>query len=140
MGTLNKTSLISLYMALCNPSLYGSKPPMSNRIIRTHTRVLTSFVLPIHNQGVSLAPLQGHALWKKFLPTTGSFLCVLITTLLLVSDLLSVVALFSADVFLLLPTHFTFLRCLLNWALYVSHHFLCIIYNSFCQHCIKYSN
>ena len=26
--------------------------------------VLTSFVPPVHNQGVSLAPRQGHALWK----------------------------------------------------------------------------
>ena len=25
--------------------------------------VLTSFVLPAHNQGVSYAPLQGHTLW-----------------------------------------------------------------------------
>ena len=39
-------------------------------------RVLTSFVLPIHNQGVSVAFLQGHALWSKFLPTTGSFFLV----------------------------------------------------------------
>ena len=33
----------------------------------------TSFVPPAHNQGVSLAPLQGHAPWKIFLLTTGSF-------------------------------------------------------------------
>ena len=41
--------------------------------------VLTSFVLPAHNQGVSYAPLQGHALWKIFLPTTGSFFVYCIT-------------------------------------------------------------
>ena len=36
-------------------------------------RVPTSFVLPIHNQGASLAIHQGHALWRKFLPATSSF-------------------------------------------------------------------
>ena len=45
---------------------------MSAKIISLY-RVLTSLVPPVHNQGVSLAPLQGHALWKIFLPTTGSF-------------------------------------------------------------------
>ena len=54
--------------------------------------VLTSFVLPAHNQGVSYAPVQGHALWKIFLPTTGSFFVFLIT------DLLPVPALCSVDV------------------------------------------
>ena len=49
--------------------------------------VLTSFVPPVHNQGVSLAPLQGLALWKIFLPTTGSFFVLLITDLLPVSAL-----------------------------------------------------
>lgn len=46
-------------------------------------RVLTSFVLPVHNQGASLAYLQGHALWRKFLPATSSFfvLSLLIQTL-----------------------------------------------------------
>ena len=44
-------------------------------------RVLTSFVLPVHNQGVSLAPLQGHALRKIFLPTTGSFFVISLTDL-----------------------------------------------------------
>lgn len=53
---------------------------------------LTSFVLPIHNQGVSFAPLRGHAPWKIFLPTTGSFFVFLIT------DLLPASALFPADV------------------------------------------
>ena len=36
-------------------------------------RGLTSFVLPVHNQGASLAIHQGHALWRKFLPATSSF-------------------------------------------------------------------
>ena len=55
--------------------------------------VLTSFVPPDHNQGVSLAPCQGLALWKIFLPTTGSFF-VFITF----ADRLPVTALFPADV------------------------------------------
>ena len=35
--------------------------------------VLTPFVPPVHNQGVSLTHCQGLALWEIFLPTTGSF-------------------------------------------------------------------
>ena len=49
--------------------------------------VLTSFVLPIHNPGVSLAPRQGLALWNLFLPTTRSFF-------VFITDLLSVTASF----------------------------------------------
>ena len=49
--------------------------------------VLTSFVLPIHNPGVSLAPCQGLALWNLFLPTTRSFF-------VFITDLLSVTASF----------------------------------------------
>ena len=60
------------------PSIYGSEPPMSTRIISL-CRVLTSLVPPVHNQGVSLAPLQGLALWCVFLPTTGSFFVCCIT-------------------------------------------------------------
>lgn len=41
--------------------------------------VLTSLVPPVHNQGVRSAPLQGPALWKIFLPTTGSFFVCCIT-------------------------------------------------------------
>ena len=51
---------------------------MSTRIISL-CRVLTSLVPPVHNQGVSSAPLQGHALWNIFLPTTGSFFVYCIT-------------------------------------------------------------
>ena len=54
--------------------------------------VLTSFVLPIHNQGVSFAPVRDHVPWKIFLPTTGSFFVFLIT------DLLPASALFPVDV------------------------------------------
>ncbi len=53
------------------PSFYGSVPPVSTRI--TGLRVLTSFVPPVHNQGAGSAPNQGLALWKIFLPATGSF-------------------------------------------------------------------
>ena len=62
-----------LYMALCMPLLLRQR---TSRVYQDHLHlcsVLTSFVPPVHNQGVSLAPLQGHALWKIFLPTTGSF-------------------------------------------------------------------
>ena len=73
MGTPNKTSSLFVLNGLdVYPSLYGSSPLMSNRIIR-FVRVLTSFVLPVHNQGASLAYNQGHALWRKFLPATSSF-------------------------------------------------------------------
>ena len=54
--------------------------------------VLTSFVLPVHNQGVSYAPIRGHAPWKIFLPITGSFFVFMIT------DSLPVPALCSVDV------------------------------------------
>ena len=61
-----------LYMALCMPLLLRQR---TSRVYQDHPHffgVLTSFVPPVHNQGVSLAPLQGHALWKIFLLTTGS--------------------------------------------------------------------
>ena len=60
------------------PSIYGNESPMSTRIISL-CRVLTSLVPPVHNQGVSSAPLQGLALWCVFLPTTGSFFVSCIT-------------------------------------------------------------
>ena len=73
MGTPNKTSSLFVLNGLdVYPSLYGSSPLMSNRIIRL-IRVLTSFVLPVHNQGASSAYFQGHALWRRFLPATSSF-------------------------------------------------------------------
>ena len=54
--------------------------------------VLTSFVLPAHNQGVSYAPLRGLTPWNQFRPTTGLFFVLLIT------DLLPVPALQRVDV------------------------------------------
>ena len=68
-----KRHCFSFYMALCIPIHLRQR---TSRVYQDHLhfcRVLTSFVPPVHNQGVSLAPLQGHALWNIFLPTTGSF-------------------------------------------------------------------
>ena len=69
------------YMALCMPLLLRQR---TSRVYQDHPHlfgVLTSFVPPVHNQGVSLAPLQGHALWKIFLLTTGSFFVLSLTDL-----------------------------------------------------------
>ena len=69
------------YMALCIPIHLRQR---TSRVYQDHPhfcRVLTSFVPPVHNQGVSLAPLQGHALWIIFLPTTGSFFVISLTGL-----------------------------------------------------------
>ena len=60
------------------PSIYSSEPPISTRIIGL-CQVQTSLIPPVHNQGVSSAPLQGLALWCVFLPTTGSFFVSCIT-------------------------------------------------------------
>ena len=65
--------LFPLYMALCMPLLLRQR---TSRVYQDHPHlfgVLTSFVPPVHIQGVSLAPLQGLALWNIFLLTTGSF-------------------------------------------------------------------
>ena len=83
MGTPNKASSLSVLNGFdVYPSLYGSSPLMSNRIILLAVGP-TSFVLPVHNQGASLATIQGHALWFNFLPATSSFfvLSLLIQTL-----------------------------------------------------------
>ena len=82
----NRTSLPSFYMAFCIPIHLRQR---TSRVYQDHRhlcRVLTSFVPPVHNQGVSLAPLQGHALWIIFLPsigmtTTGSFFVISLTDL-----------------------------------------------------------
>ena len=43
-----------------HPSLYGDKPPVSNRIIYyTACKVLTSFVLSVHNLGSRLSCITG---------------------------------------------------------------------------------
>ena len=54
-----KRLYISLYMAFCIPFHLRQR---TSRVYQDHLhffRVLTSFVPPVHNQGVSLAPLQG---------------------------------------------------------------------------------
>lgn len=61
------------YMALCIPFHLRQRTSRVYQDLRLRSRALTSFVPPVHIQGVSLAPLQGLALWKSFLPTTGSF-------------------------------------------------------------------
>ena len=70
-----------LYMALCMPFHLRQR---TSRVYQDHLHrcsVLTSFLPPVHNQGVSLAPNQGLALWKIFLPTTGSFFVLILTDL-----------------------------------------------------------
>ena len=70
-----------LYMALCMPFLLRQR---TSRVYQDHLHrcsVLTSFLPPVHNQGVSLAPWQGLALWWLFLPTTGSFFVLNLTDL-----------------------------------------------------------
>ena len=88
-------------MALCIPIHLRQR---TSRVYQDHPtisdQVLTSLVPPVHNQGVSSAPLQGHALWNIFLPTTGSFFVCFIT------DFLPATAL-SVDVFLLHSDFYT---------------------------------
>ena len=68
-------------MALCIPIHLRRRTSRVYQDLRLLCRVLTSFVPPVHNQGVSLAPLQGPALWNIFLPTTGSFFVLSLTDL-----------------------------------------------------------
>ena len=68
-------------MALCIPIHLRQRTSRVYQDLPHFYRVLTSFVPPIHNQGVSLAPCQGHALWKIYLPTTGSFFVLSFTDL-----------------------------------------------------------
>ena len=74
MGIRNKTSVLSVLHGLVytHPSMAAHLPCLPGSL-HISVLVLTSFVPPAHNQGVSLAPCQGLALWKIFLPTTGSF-------------------------------------------------------------------
>ena len=69
------------YMALCIPIHLRQRTSRVYQDLPLFCRVLTSFVPPVHNQGVSLAPRQGLALWKIFLPTTGSFFVLRLTDL-----------------------------------------------------------
>ena len=120
-------------MALCIPihlrqrtsHVYQDHPTISDR-------VLTSLVPPVHNQGVSSAPLQGHALWKIFLPTTGSFFVCFITDFFLQQH-------FSMDVFLLHSVYSAIVAdpIALIFALIVqtSYKLLCFLIN-LCNHCV----
>lgn len=69
------------YMALCIPIHLRQRTSRIYQDYPHFCRVLTSFVPPVHIQGVSLAPNQGLALWKIFLPTTGSFFVLSLTDL-----------------------------------------------------------
>ena len=69
-------------MALCIPIHLRQRTSRVYQDLPNFCRVPTSFVPPVHNQGVSLAPRQGPALWKLFLPTTGSFFVFTLTDLL----------------------------------------------------------
>ena len=83
MGTPNKTSSLSILNGLDVYPPYMAAHLSYPTGASSLRRVLTSFVMPVHNQGASLAYLQGHALWRKFLPATSSFfvLSLLIQTL-----------------------------------------------------------
>ncbi len=76
-----KRLCFSFYMALCIPIHLRQRTSRVYQDLPHFCKVLTSFVPPVHNQGVSLAPCQGLALWKLFLPTTGSFFVLSLTDL-----------------------------------------------------------
>ena len=82
LGIQSRTSSVSALHGLMytHPSMAAYLPCLPGSPCIS-TGVLTSFVPPVHNQGVSLAPLQGPALWKIFLPTTGSFFVISLTVL-----------------------------------------------------------
>lgn len=99
---------------------------------------LTSFVLPDHNQGADLALLQGHALWRKFLPATSS---LFVTTLLI-----QTLALQHLPVDAPCNVH----GCFVSWELCclsvcysrtldISKHLRCIIVYAFCKDHMEYS-
>ena len=152
-------------MALCIPSHLRQR---TSRVYQDHPhfcRVLTSFVPPVHNQGVSLAPLQGHALWWLFLPTTGSFFFVLSLTDLFKYQYLTAPygGRFPDSVFILLslpvtaefnspqlflkvqfncdrtlPVCLCLLRCLQLWPSDITHQFHWVIIHTLCQDCVEY--
>ena len=81
MGIPNKTSSLNNFKwPRCNTHPYMAAHLSCPTGSSQQRGVLTSFVLPIHNQGASSANQQGHALWSKFLPATSSFF---VTTLLI---------------------------------------------------------
>lgn len=70
-----------LYMALCTHFHLRQRTSCVYQNHLHFCQILTSFVPPVHNRGISLAPLQGHALWKIFLLTTGLFFVLSLTDL-----------------------------------------------------------
>ena len=153
-------------MALCMPFHLWQR---TSRIYQDHLHrcgVLTSFLPPVHNQGVSFAPLQGHALWKIFLPTTGSFFVLNLTDLFcsipepapcggrfpcsfliqfsffVTAEFNSLHSLlktqFNCDRVLLFYDWLLLLCCLHLWSPDVFQQFCSIIINTFGKDCIKY--
>ena len=154
-------------MALCIPSHLRQRTSRVYQDPRHFCRVLTSLVPPVHNQGVSLAPLQGHALWWLFLPTTGSFFFVLSLTDLFKYQYLTAPygGRFPDSVFILLslpvtaefnspqlflkvqfncdrtlPVCLCLLRCLQLWPSDITHQFHWVIIHTLCQDCVEYPN
>ena len=129
-------------MALCMPFHLRQR---TSRVYQDHLhfcRVLTSFVPPVHNQGVSLAPLQGLALWKIFLPTTGSFFVFSLTDLFLYDSRTGTLRRTFSRIIPLIFQLSCFvavwpLCCLYLRSPDVTHHFLCVIINTFCQNCVE---
>ena len=74
-----KRLYISLYMAFCIPFHLRQR---TSRVYQDHLhffRVLTSFVPPVHNQGVSLAPLQGLCPMENIPADYWLILCLSVT-------------------------------------------------------------
>ena len=63
-------------MALCIPIHLRQRTSRVYQDFQHLCRVLTSFVPPVHNQGVNLAPLQGLALWKIIPADYWLILCI----------------------------------------------------------------
>lgn len=151
-------------MALCIPIHLRQRTSRVYQDLRLLFRVLTSFVPPVHNQGVSLAPLQGLALWIIFLPTTGSFFVLSLTdlssmfsrlapcggrfpSLLHISSSFPVTAGFSSQLLLLrvqsncdraffcIPP---LLCCLYLRPLDITHQLPCVIIHTLCKDCVEY--
>ena len=108
-----KRHWFSFYMAFCIPIQLRQRTSRVYQDLLHFCRVLTSFVPPVHNQGVSLAPLQGHALWKIFLPTTGSFFVLNLTDLFCMISCQHL----TADVFLIRSSYLSAFLPRLNSAL-----------------------
>lgn len=148
MGARSRTSSFLLYMAFVQPLPFMAANLLCPTGFPLSPEDPTSFVPPIHNQGVSLAPLQGLALWKIFLLTASSFFVCLIT------DSLPAPApcggrylwhsAFVQWLFRVQPSSrdYSLLRCLLTVLrpFDITDHLLWIILHLLCQHGIEDSD